>query len=286
MDWISSSLLMVFGSVCLYLMVRKSSIQKYPTQFNNLAMFLVPLGIYVILGSANHTSYEITFQNFAVIIVAALFFSYLANVTSLKSIEQAPNPGYSLVLSKSYVVFTTIISFLFLGGEITLTKLMAIILIVLFSGLIAIDPENTKEVSSKLWLAYTMYSFFGWGLLSLTIKYLSLQGISTLTILTYLYIFVSLFICIEIYKRKIEIVINKDSLKYFLGIGIFSAVFNYFNFYSVGVAPNVGYVNAINASSISLVTIFSILLFKDEFSWRKLFGVFGVTGGLILLLVY
>jgi uncharacterized membrane protein len=75
------------------------------------------------------------------------------------------------------------------------------------------------------------------------------------------------------------------SVMYFVLIGIFSSVFNYFNFYSISIAPNVGYVNAINASSISLVTIFSILLFKDEFSWRKLYGVFGVTADLLLLLL-
>lgn len=276
---------MVLGSVCLYLTVRKSSILKFPTQFNNLAMFLVPLIIYIFLGSINHISYAISPQNLGIIVVAAIFFSYLANVTSLKSIELAPNPGYSLVISKSYVVFTTLISFLFLGGEITTRKALAILLIIGFSGLIAIDPKKTHEAKSKLWLAYTMYSFFGWGLLSLTIKYLSLQGLVTLTTLTYLYIFVSIFIVLEIFKRKIKFDMSKISLGYFLIIGIFSSIFNYFNFYSVSVAPNVGYVNAINASSISLVTIFSILLFKDEFSWKKLAGVFGVTAGLLLLLL-
>ena len=276
---------MVFGSVCLYLVVRKSSILKFPTQFNNLAMFFVPLVIYLFLGYLNHTNYAISFQNLSIIFVAAILFSYLANVTSMKSIELAPNPGYSLVISKSYVVFTTLVSFLFLGGEITLRKSIAIALIVLFSVLIAVDPKKTKEVKNKIWLAYTMYSFFGWGLLSLTIKYLTVHGMSTLPILTYLYIFVSLFIFIEKYYKKIQFSLSKPSIIYFLVIGLFSSIFNYFNFYSVGVAPNVGYVNAINASSISLVTILSIVLFKDEFSWRKLFGVFGVTAGLLLLLL-
>lgn len=285
MNWIISSLLMVLGSVALYLMVRKSSILKFPTQFNNLAMFLVPLIIYAVLGYVNHLSYAITLQHFSIIVVAAAFFSYLANVTSLKSIELAPNPGYSLVISKSYVVFTTLVSFLFLGGEITFRKSVAIVLIVLFSGLIAIDPKKTKEVRSKLWLAYAMYSFFGWGLLSLTIKYLAVHGMVTLVTLTYLYVFVSLFIGLEMLYKKVRFDVNKLSVMYFVLIGIFSSVFNYFNFYSISIAPNVGYVNAINASSISLVTIFSILLFKDEFSWRKLGGVFGVTAGLLLLLL-
>lgn len=280
-----SSLLMVLGSVSLYLMVRKSSILKYPTQFNNLAMFLIPLIIYILLWSINHVSYFITLQNLFIIIIAATFFSYLANVASLKSIELAPNPGYSLVISKSYVVFTTLISFLFLGGEITIRKAIAIALIIIFSGLVTIDPQKTKGAKSKLWLTYTMYSFFGWGLLSLTIKYLSAQGTTVLTTLTYLYTFVSLFICVEMFYKKVKFKINRVSTIYFLLIGILSSIFNYFNFYSISIAPNVGYVNAINASSISLVTIFSILLFKDDFSLRKLLGIFGVTSGLLLLLI-
>lgn len=122
-------------------------------------------------------------------------------------------------------------------------------------------------------------------MLSLAIKYLSLHGLTTLVMLTYLYIFVTLLIVGEIFTKKIKLSLNRSSLRYFGVIGIFSSVFNYFNFYSVSIAPNVGYVNAINASSISLVTIFSILLFKDEFSLRKLVGVFGVTAGLLLLLI-
>lgn len=284
MNWILSSLLMVIGSVCLYLAVRKSSILKFPTQMNNLAMFLVPLLIYAGIGTLTQIDYSISLPHLLIIALTSLFFSYLANVTSLRSIELAPNPGYSLVISKSYVVFTTIIAFLFLGGEITVRKSIAIILIVLFSGLIAIDPNKTKEVSSKLWLVFTMYSFFGWGFLSLIIKYLAVQGMATLVILTYMYVFVSLFIILEIFYKKVVLSVDKASITYFGIIGLFSAIFNYFNFYAVSIAPNVGYVNAINASSISLVTLLSILLFKDEYSLRKIMGVFGVTGGLLLLL--
>lgn len=285
MNWIITSLLMVIGSVALYLTVRKASILKLPSQFNNLAIFILPLIIYALIGYSRGLSYSISLTNLLIIFVASLFFSYISSVTSLKSIELAPNPGYSLVISKSYVVFTTIFSYLFLGGDFTPRKVLAILLIVAFSAVIAIDPSKTKDVTRNHWLAYTMYSFFGWGLLSLSIKYLATQGMVTLVTLTYMYVFVSLFIIIETLLKKVKIVLNKQNMNYFVLLGIFSAVFNYYNFYSVSIAPNVGYVNAINASSISLVTIFSILLFKDEFSWRKLFGVFGVTAGLLILIL-
>lgn len=285
MSWIITSGLMVLGSVLLYLTVRKSSILKFPTQFNNLAMFLIPLSTYLLVGLGTGISYTIPAIYLLVFALVAFFLMYLPNVTSLKSIELSPNPGYSLVISKSYVVFTTLISYLFLNGEISTKKIIAILLIIAFSGLITVDPKKTKQTSSKLWLPYTLYSFFGWGLLSLSIKYFALQGLSTLTILTYLYSFVSTYILLEIIFRKICFEINYKTLNYFLLIGLFSSVFNYYNFYSVSIAPNVGYVNAINAASISVVTILSIVLFKDDFSLRKIFGVFGVTVGLLLLLI-
>lgn len=199
---------MVVGSVALYLTVRKASIMKLPTQFNNLAIFILPLIIYALIGYGGGLNYSISLTNLLIIFVASLFFSYIASVTSLKSIELAPNPGYSLVISKSYVVFTTIFSYLFLGGEFTLRKGFAILLIVAFSAVIAIDPSKTKDVTSNHWLAYTMYSFFGWGLLSLTIKYLATQGMVTLVILTYAYAFVSLFIVIETLLKKVKMPSN------------------------------------------------------------------------------
>ncbi len=285
MNWIIASFIMFLASACLYLTVRKSSLQKYPTQFNNLAMFSVPFIIYLIIGLSRGISYSISLSNFIIIALASFVFTYLGNTASLKSIEISPNAGYSLVISKSYVVLTAIVSLLFLGGELTLIKSVAICLIIIFSGLVIIDPKKTKKVTSNLWLYYAFFAFFAWGFLSLTIKYLSLHGVNTLVMLTYSYVCVTLFILIEALKLKLDKSILISGWKYFISIGVFSALFNYFNFLAVGIAPNVGYVNAINASSISLVTVLSFLLFKDEISVRKLIGVFGVTGGLLLLLI-
>jgi uncharacterized membrane protein len=48
-------------------------------------------------------------------------------------------------------------------------------------------------------------------------------------------------------------------------------------------APNVGYVNATNAASISLLTLMSSIFFKDELTLKKMIGIVGVTAGLLLL---
>ncbi|OGM20950.1 hypothetical protein A2771_04335 [Candidatus Woesebacteria bacterium RIFCSPHIGHO2_01_FULL_38_26b] len=66
-------------------------------------------------------------------------------------------------------------------------------------------------------------------------------------------------------------------------IGVFASSFNYFMQVGFNLAPNVGYVNAANASSISLLTLLSAYFFKDDLNKRKLIGIFGVTAGLMLL---
>lgn len=66
-------------------------------------------------------------------------------------------------------------------------------------------------------------------------------------------------------------------------IGIFGSSFNYFMQVGFNLAPNVGFVNAANAASISLLTLMSAVFFKDELSVKKMIGIVGVTAGLLLL---
>lgn len=285
MNWILLSLLMFFSSVVLYLSIRKSSILKVPTQLNNLAMFLFPLPAYILLGIITGQNFSITVLQGLIILTAAFFFSYLGNLFSLVSIERAPNPGYSLVISKSYVVFTTIVAVFIFQAQLNVQKAMAILLIVLFSSLISTSQKTIKKETNQSWLLLAIGSFFCWGLLSITSKYLFSQGMNTYVFLSYLDGIVSFLIVLEALLKKTSFAQAKSNPVILLLIGVFSTFFNLFMFEAIKTAPNIGYVNATNAASISLVTIFAILLFKDEFSLKKLIGVLGVTFGLILLLI-
>ena len=163
MNWIIASLLMFFSSVALYLCVRKSNALKTPRQLNNLAMFLIPFLVYILLIVRTPTTFTLTPLQYLIILIQAIFFSYLGNVFSLKGIEYAPNPGYSLIISKSYVVFTAIASIFIFSAPLTLQSVLAIILIIIFSALITIDRDKSKGSSNKLWLPYTFGAFFCWG---------------------------------------------------------------------------------------------------------------------------
>jgi uncharacterized membrane protein len=78
---------------------------------------------------------------------------------------------------------------------------------------------------------------------------------------------------------------NTQNRLLFVGIGILFAGFNYFMQLGYAVAPNIGYVNAINAASIALVAVGAAVFFHDDFTRKKFIGVVGVTAGLILLVL-
>lgn len=284
MNWIIASLLMFISSVALYLCVRKSNALKTPQQLNNLAMFLIPVIVYLVLIVRTPTNFLLTPFQYLLIVVQGIFFSYLGNMFSLKGIEYAPNPGYSLIISKSYVVFTAVASIFIFSAPLTMSSVIAIALIILFSALITIDKDKNKSTSNKLWFPYTMGAFFCWGFLALSSKYLLNMGVPILTRLILSMIVTTVIILGEMIYKKVEWKrVSKDQLTTLLLIGMFGASFNYFMQVGFNLAPNVGFVNAANAASISLLTLASAFFFKDELTVKKMIGVFGVTVGLLLL---
>jgi drug/metabolite transporter (DMT)-like permease len=284
MNWIIASLLMFVSSVALYLCVRKSNALKTPQQLNNLAMFLIPVLVYMAVAVRTPTSFTLTPLAYFLIVMQGIFFSYLGNVFSLKGIQYAPNPGYSLIISKSYVVFTAIASIFIFSAPLTMQSVIAIILIVMFSALISIDKDKNRTTSNRLWFPYTMGAFFCWGFLALSSKYLLNMGVPILARLILTMLIVAVLILVEIVVKKINIFqITKPQLVTLLLIGIFGSSFNYYMQVAFNLAPNVGYVNATNAASISLLTLVSAYFFKDELTLKKMLGIIGVTVGLVLL---
>ena len=284
MNWIIASLLMFLSSVALYLCIRKSHSLKTPRQLNNLAMFLVPVLVYMVLTIKNPTSFALKPFEYVLILVSGIFFSYLGNVFSLKGMELSPNPGYSLIISKSYVIFTAIASIFVFSAPLTIKTVIAIILIILFSASITIDRDKNRTTFNKLWLPFTMGAFFCWGFLALSSKYLLNMGVPILTRLILSMLVVTIIILGEIKLKNIHIFqINKTQLVTLLFIGLFGSSYAYFMQVGFQLAPNVGYVNATNAASISLLTLMSSIFFKDELTLKKMIGIFGVTAGLLLL---
>ncbi len=287
MNWILAGFLVFASSVAMYLLVRMSNALKVPLIYQNLSMFIVPLPLYLLFAHIGGTSLQVSPYAFGIIVLISIFCSYIGNILSLKSIEYAPNPGYSLIIQKSYVVFTTLVAVLFLGGEITIRSGFSILLIIGASAMVMIGkPKSDQSHVRRRWLPYALGAFICFGMLAIMSKYLLDLGVPVYTRLIYLAAIVSALIFIEMMFGKKQIYkLTSKTVSILLLIGVLSASFNYFIQVGYTVAPNIGYINAFNASSIAGISLFSAVLFRDELNARKFVGILGVILGLVLLVL-
>jgi drug/metabolite transporter (DMT)-like permease len=167
-------------------------------------MFFVPVIVYIILTFRTSTNFALTPFQYLLIVIQGVFFSYLGSKFSLKGMEHSPNPGYSLIISKSYVIFTAIASIFLFSAPLTLKSAIAIVLVVLFSALIAIDKDQRRTTSNSVWLPYTIGAFFCWSFLALSSKYLLNVGVPILTRLILSMLITTLIIFGEILHKKVE----------------------------------------------------------------------------------
>lgn len=284
MSWVIAAYGVIISSVILYLFVRKAKLQNISVEMQNFGMFFLPTIIFMLYNIITNITFVISAKFLLIIAAAAIFLSWTGNTFSLKALESAPNPGYSLIISKSYVVLTSILSVWIFNSPLTVKDIIAISIIIVFSAFIMINKSSSKTKSIS-WLFYTIGAFLCWAFLAITLTYLLLKGLQSTQILFYIMLFVSILIIMEIVSKKNKVTFEKNKMLTLLAIGILSAIFNLCLVLGYKLAPNPGYINAANAGSISLVTIFSAIIFKDELGFKKIVGVLGVLCGLILLFI-
>lgn len=216
---------MLLSSVVLYLTIRKSSIDKLPTQFNNLGIFLIPCVFYNAAAIIFFYGYHLSLQNLFIIVFAGVFFAYGCSVISLKSIEWAPNPGYSLMISKNYVVMTSFLAVPLFHQTLTLRAVLAILMIVGFSSLIMLNKKSKRRKIHGDRVLFAVVAFLGWGFLSLTAKYLYGQGVPPIVFLACLSAVGAGCIIIEMLAKKVSLKPFKAHASSFVLIGLASAAF-------------------------------------------------------------
>lgn len=129
MLWLIYALLgMLFFSLMILLFKRLTILNLKPAALLFLvAIFLVFFYMSHIL--ITKTPVKIN-QHILVIIIAAAFFSYIANLFYTKSIEIAPNPGYSAAIIGLQAAVIALASVLFFGSGFSLTKGLGVLLAV------------------------------------------------------------------------------------------------------------------------------------------------------------
>ena len=198
MNWIAASISMFISSVVLYLCIRKGKDLSFSASTTNLAMFAVPTVWYGVLALWQKQSLILPLSNIVLLALVGIVCAYAGNVFSLISMKLAPNPGYSLMISKSYVVLTAVASIFLFHAELTIKSSFAIFIIIGFASLILSSSKTEKKYTSQtIWILYALGAFFAWGGLALASKYFLNIGISVITRLFYVSLFSSFCILLE-----------------------------------------------------------------------------------------
>jgi drug/metabolite transporter (DMT)-like permease len=287
MSWIIYGIILYIASVSLYLIIRGAQIRKISIQSYSFWLFGVPAVMSLVAALATHVSLSVNLHEIVELIITGIFFCWLANMLSQKGILNSPNTGYALIIQKSYVLFTTVVAVLIFGAQISLPKVLSILAILFFSWFI-VSPETkgvSTEKSGSSWIWYSIAAFFCFGFYSLASKNLLSQGLSPFTVLFYICIVAATLIFVTSKSKKALLSPKISELPFLLGIGLSNGIFSLATQFGLKTAPNIGYINAINAASIAAVAFLAHFIYKDHLSRKKIIGLIGVTLGLIALLL-
>ncbi|MBN1332104.1 DMT family transporter [Candidatus Dojkabacteria bacterium] len=251
----------------------------------NLASFALPTIVLYLYVFGSGIEINVSAKQILIILFSAFFLSFLGNYFSMKGQHKAENPGFSLMIQKSYGVFTIFLAAILFDSEITLIKLVGTFVIVLFGLILSIEKGKPVFSRDNTWLLYTLAAFFCFGLLTTTSKYIFNEGLDVYVYMLFLYTFVSAFGLLQQIGDRANLKLNGKVMLVVLLIGIFSLLFNLSKNQAFVSAPNIGYVNAANAASIAALTVVSAILFKDKLTTRKMIGVLGIFIGLVMIFV-
>lgn len=280
MNWVIAALIVFVSSTVLYLTLRK--INEVNDEIKNLTLFLPP-GLFLFFYSLiKRISFNINTRDLLLIILIS-FFLWLGNVFMLKSVKRAPNPGYTVLIGKSYVAMTVLLSPLIFGSFISPASVILVLLILFFLSLILIDKKTKGKMVDNSWVTYAFATLIFWGLQALLT--VGMKNIDPIILLMYLAFFSSLMIGGEMVIKKVSLAPIKRNLFWLMLLGASGLLFGFFIITGYRIAPNPGFMDAANASSVAAITLFSAWFFKDEITLKKGVGIVGALVCLILLLL-
>jgi drug/metabolite transporter (DMT)-like permease len=235
---------------------------------------------------------ELQIEYILFLLATAFFLSYLGQIFSLEGIRKASNPGFSLMIQKSYAIYTAVAAVFLFDAELTLRSILAILIVISFLVLIVkSDGKTNSKSESKEWVRDSFLAFFAFGTNALAANWLLKQGVDPFVRGFYVMIFLSVLFTIDLYRKNLKNIKLGNYLKdfnaypWFIIMGVTTGLFNLTMQYAYDLTPNVGYVNIMNTASIAAITILSALIFKEKLTLKKFVGVLGVSGGIILLII-
>lgn len=135
-----------------------------------------------------------------------------------------------------------------------------------------------------IWIVYSLSAMVFFGGIYLHLKALTQQNIHVFVLNFWFFLLLAGgFAAANVFSKSASFSLPKASLPIYAGLVFVGLLGNYFSIKAYEHAPNPGYVTAIMAGSMVVVTLASVLLFKGEVSPLQGLGVFVVLGGIALI---
>lgn len=292
MSWIHYSLLMYISSVVTYLALRVLQRRKIPSEVNNFFMWLFSALTFITIALYKWEFPQLEIKYVAFLFLTAYFLSYLGQKVSLEGIRKASNPGYSLMIQKSYAIYTAIAAVFLFDSELTVKSILAILIVISFLVLIVKSSDKTQsKIDSIEWVRDSFLAFFAFGTNALAANWLLEQGVDPFVRGFYVLVFLSILFTLDLVRKNVKdrklfhYLKDINAYPWFIMMGVTTGLFNLTMQYAYDLAPNVGYVNIMNTASIAAITLLSALIFKEKLTLKKFIGVLGVSVGIILLII-
>lgn len=285
MSWIVSSILMFACSIVFYLTVKKLQVSGVDKRSITFANYAFPSAIFLGLSLLWKQPVWYPVILLLSLFVARVVFNYVGTIAGYKSMETAPNAGYSLIIQKGYAVYTLFAAAAIYGSEISVRKFILAGVVLVCASLVAIDPAKPGKRREFGWVVQALLAMFCFGSISLSGKFLSTQGFFPAPQLFWTCLMTLAMTAADSVRVKLKPAKpTMETAAYMALLGLAVSGFYYFKLVAEISAPNLGYVGTVNAASNAVYTVLVAILFGDALSIRKFLAVAGMTAALILLL--
>jgi hypothetical protein len=278
---------MFASSIVYYLLIKKAQLQKIPEKIYMVANFAVPQLLYVVIVIQSGTSIMISPLLVFYILLFRVSFGYIGSTLSYTAMKNAPNAGYSLVIQKSMAILTTFVDIFLLQGEVSIRKIISIGFVLFCTTVLSIQQNVIDKKKSYQWVFQSLFVMFCFSMVVLSGKFIIRMGVAVPVFLFWSNGMILLLSIIDYFRirKSISYKLTTQHILILFGFGVAVSIFYYSKQIAEVIAPNIGYVNALNAASNAVYTLIVAYLFKDSLSYKKFLAVIGITIGLIAIIL-
>ena len=247
---------------------------------NNVAMFIFNYIVCVVLSCLFMNDFTLTKDKYPLTIILGIISGvlYLVNLVLMETNISKNGVVLTATFNKLGVIIPTFMAMLLFKEEPKLQQILGIIIVIV--SIVIINNNKEEIVKNKLLLLILLLSS---GLTDATSNIFDKLGNNELKDYFLLFIFASALICTLILWK-----IKKQSIsKWDIIIGVLVGVPNYLSSRFVLLAlrslPAIVVFPVYSVSTLAIITIAGILIFKERLSKNKIIGILLIAFALILL---